>query len=421
MEEKKKFTPKKKKEKQKKMLLKLSILIVGVTMVTSALLYGNYTPQHPQQIPNPIDVFSNLDLKSSGITFYVENFSDEYAFFSNRPFDRDTLNYLKNKSIDGVEKIEITYIKNKYFLFIFKLNTTNCTKEEALNNIFSELEYTLNMENKENLLGIYNGYIYGTGKRFKIFGPVKMDAGDFGNGEWYIMTSNKTTENTENIALISRIIEKCENMSGIVKNITSINVDGTTYDVDILKKLNIKAENIQTIKPSVELNDTNVVRNLMKRHNYTITTDNNISTIDFGKWTIKVKNLTSNITIISFEFNATKEEMEKILNESKAKYVLKAGKLTFKINGDEWNEEIYEKIRKNLGNLTIQKEGSVILYNLCVYNKKLVPISMHDRFNAIMNLKRNINDTINVNVNLYSITGGGEDRYVPYLAVDNEM
>jgi len=417
MEEKKKFTPKEKKEKQKKMLLLLGTLIVGVTMVTSALLYGNYPQQHTQQIPNPIDVFSNLDLKSSGITFYVENFSDEYAFFSNRAFDWDTLNYLKNKSINGVEKIEITYIKNKYFLFIFKLNTTNCTKEEALNNIFSELEYTLNMENKENLLGIYNGYIYGTGKRFKIFGPVKMDAGDFGDGEWYIMTSNKTTEN---IGLISRIIEKCENMSGIVKNITSINVDGTTYDVDILKKLNIRAENIQTIKPSVELNDTNVVRNLMKRHNYTITTDNNISTIDFGKWTIKVKNLT-NITILSFEFNATKEEMEKILNETPAKYVLKPGKLTFKINGDEWNDEIYEKIRKNLGNLTIEKEGTVVLYDSCVYKKKPIPIPKYNEFNAIMNLKRKVNDTINVNVNLYSITGGGEERYIPYLAVDNEM
>ncbi|PKP57425.1 MAG: hypothetical protein CVT89_04540 [Candidatus Altiarchaeales archaeon HGW-Altiarchaeales-2] len=132
MAEKKDFNgskAKENKEKRKKMMLTvgavvvavtmvLSGLVIAVSMVLSGLLMSNYYMPH-QQPQNPVDVVSDLNLKTTeDITFYVENFSDEFIFITNQRLDWNTLNYMKNMSVKGVQKIEIEYVTNKYFIFI---------------------------------------------------------------------------------------------------------------------------------------------------------------------------------------------------------------------------------------------------------------------------------------------------------------
>ncbi|OQX21890.1 MAG: hypothetical protein BWK75_02150 [Candidatus Altiarchaeales archaeon A3] len=440
MVEKKEFKGNKEKEKdakRKKMMLTVGAVVVAITMVLSAFMMGNY---NPTQIPpqNPVDVFSDFNLKANDVTFYVENFSDEFIFITYKGFDWDNLNYMKNISIKGVQKIEITYIDKKYYIFRFKLNASNSTKDEAFNNINDNLGFMLNIESKEDLLGVYDGYGYGIAKRFRIFAPPFTQPDDIVTGAWYTMTTNTTTEN---IGLVFKNVEKCDNMSAVVKNITTLNVEGANYDAKILEKLNINAANTNIENPKVELNtntsvNTIFLKNLMNKYSSNIVSDNisNVSTINFVNFTIKVKNLNASnlnvsnasLEIISFDFNSTKEEMEKILNDetltgTKIKYALKQGKITFGIDANVWNSEIYEKLKKNLANLTIEKQGTVAVADSCVNNKKLIAITKNTDFNAAVNLKRNINDTINVNINLYSMTGGGEDRYIPYLAVDSDL
>ncbi|GEM_PF-7004824 len=447
MAEKKDFNgskAKENKEKRKKMMLTVGAVVVAVTMVLSGLLMSNYymTQQQPQ---NPVDVVSDLNLKTTEeVTFYVENFSDEFIFITNQGLDWNTLNYMKNMSVKGVQKIEIEYVTNKYFIFRFKLNKTanntdsDFTKNEAFDDIYNNFRFYLNIEDKNSLLGVYDGHAYGTTKRFKIFAPVSTQPDDFVTGSWYVMKTNTTTED---IGLISKIVEKCNNMSAVVKNITTVNVEGATDSAKILEKLNIKATGIKLENPKVELNNNNsinilLLKNLINKYPHTTSTDNisDISTINFADFAIKVKNLNgtnlniSNVSleITSFEFNSTKEEMEKILNNegltgTKIKYTINPGKIAFGIDANIWNSEIYENIKKNLKNLKIEKQGTVSIAESCVNDKKLIVIPKNNDFNAVVNLNRNTNDTINVNINLYSMTGGGEDRYIPYLAVDSEL
>ncbi len=444
MAEKKDFNSsrsKEKKEKRTKMLLVVGSFVVAITMVLSGLLMSNYyvTQQQPQ---NPVDVVSNLNLKTTEeVTFYVENFSDEFIFITNSGFDWNTLNYMKNMSVKGIQKIELEYVTNKYYIFKFKLNTTNSTdsdKNGAFNEIYNNFRFSLNIEDKNSLLGVYNGYSYGIAKRFKIFAPVSTQPDDFVTGAWYIMKTNTTTED---VALISKIIEQCNNMSAVVKNITTVNVEGATDNAKILRKLNLNTSSMKIENPKVELgndNATNILllKNLINKYPNSILTDNisNISAINFAEFAINVKNLenlnNSNNTntspeIISFEYNFTKEEMEKILNDAltgtKINYTINPGKITFGMDANIWNKEIYENIKKNLKNLTMEKQGTVSIAESCVNDKKLIAITKNTNFNAIVNLNRKSNDTVKVNINLYSMTGGGEDRYIPYLAVDLDL
>jgi len=438
------------KEKRKKMLLIVGSFVVAITMVLSGLLMSNfYNP--PQQPQNPVDVVSDLNLKTSEeVTFYVENFSDEFVYFTNAGFAWDTLNYMKNMSVKGVQKIEIVYVEKKYFIFRFKLdNNSNYTSDDAFNNIYNNFRFLLNIEDKNTLLGVYDGYGYGIAKRFKIFAPVSTQPDDFVTGAWYIMKTNTTTQD---IALVSKIVEKCSNMSAIVKNITVINVEGLTDEPKILEKLNIKANIIKIENPKIELNNSNndslnilLVKNLMNKYAHNISKNNisNISAINFADFTIKVKNLenlnksgnlnktytnvsNTSIEIVSFEFNSTKEEIENLLkNENltgtKIKYNIEPGKLTFGIDANEWNAQIYKALNQNLKNLTTEKQGTVSVADSCVNVQKLVVIPKNTDFNAIVHLNRSVNDTINVNINLYSMTGGGEEKYIPYLAVDTDL
>ncbi len=432
---------KEKKEKRTNRLLLVGSFVVAITMVLSGLIMSNFhmTQQQPQ---NPVDVVSDLNLKTTEeVTFYVENFSDEFIFITNSGFDWNTLNYMKNMSVKGVQKIEVEYVTNKYYIFKFKLNTTNSTdsdKNDTFNEIYNNFRFSLNIEDKNSLLGVYNGYLYGIAKRFKIFSPVSTQPDDFVTGAWYIMKTNTTTED---VALVSKIIEQCNNMSAVVKNITTVNVEGATDNAKILGKLNINTSSLKIENPKVELgndNATNILllKNLINKYPNSILTDNtsNISAINFAEFAIKVKNLenlnNSNNTntspeIISFEYNFTKEEMEKILNDAltgtKINYAINPGKITFGIDANIWNKEIYENIKKNLKNLTIEKQGTVSIAESCVNDKKLIAITKNTDFNAVVNLNRKSNDTIKVNINLYSMTGGREDRYIPYLAVDSDL
>jgi len=348
---------------------------------------------------------------------------------------------MKNMSVKGVKKIEVDYVTKKYYIFKFKLNTTNSTdsdKNDAFNEIYNNFRFSLNIEDKNSLLGIYNGYPYGIAKRLKIFAPVSTQPDDFVTGAWYIMKTNTTTED---VALVSKIIEQCNNMSAIVKNITTVNVEGATDNAKILEKLNINTSSMKIENPKVELgNDKSVnillLKNLINKYPNSILTDNtsNISTLKFADFAINVKNFenlnnsnntNTSLEIISFEYNFTKEEMEKILNDAltgtKINYTINPGKITFGIDANIWNKEIYENIKKNFKNLKIEKQGTVSIDESCVNDKKLITIPKNTDFNAVMDLNRKINDTIKVNVNLYSITGGGEDRYIPYLAVDSDL
>ncbi len=444
MAEKKDFNgskTKEKKEKRTKMLLLVGSFVVAITLVLSGLIMNNYyvTQQPPQ---NPVDVVSDLNLKTTEeVTFYVQNFSDEFIFITNSGFDWNTLNYMKNISVKGVRKIEVEYVTKKYYIFKFKLNTTNSTdsdKNDVFNEIYNNFRFSLNIEDKNSLLGVYNGYPYGIAKRFKIFAPVSTQPDDFVTGAWYIMKTNTTTED---VALISKIIEQCNNMSAVVKNITTVNVEGATDNAKILGKLNINTSSMKIENPKVELgndNATNILllKNLINKYPNSILTDNtsNISALNFAEFAINVKNLenlnNSNNTntspkIISFEYNFTKEEMEKILNDAltgtKINHTIHPGKITFGIDANIWNKEIYENIKKNLKNLTIEKQGTVSIAESCVNDKKLIAITKNTDFNAVLNLNRKSNDTIKVNINLYSMTGGGEDRHIPYLAVDSDL
>lgn len=425
---------KEEKKKKKKMMLTIGAFVVAITMVLSGLYMGNNYDQSQKPQQNPVDVFSTFNIKANDVTFYVDNFSDEFIFITNRGFDSDNLNYIKNMSIKGVQKIEITYVDKRYYIFRFKLNNTNFTKEEALDDIIYNFRFLLHIENKDDLLGVYNAHGYGIAKRFKVFAPTSTLPDDIVIGTWYVMTTNKTTEN---VGLVSKIVEKCNNMSAIVKNITKVVVDGANYDAKILEKLGIKAEGVRIENPRVELNMNAsalvinmLLQNLMDKYPHSITKDNisNVSTIKFADFTISVKNLNTsnnadNATLVSFEFNSTKEKMEKILNGenltgTKIKYSIKPGKITFEVNFDDWNKEIYEKIKNNLANFTIKKEGAVSVAESCVNEKRLVVINNNKNFNAVVNLNRNINDVIHVNMYLYSMTMDGENRYIPYLAAD---
>lgn len=69
---------KEKAEKRKKMLLIIGAFVVAITMVLSGLtMRENLNPQ-PAHQQNPVDVFSDFNLKAEDVTFYVENFSDEF-------------------------------------------------------------------------------------------------------------------------------------------------------------------------------------------------------------------------------------------------------------------------------------------------------------------------------------------------------
>ncbi|MDI6730843.1 MAG: hypothetical protein QMD06_04805 [Candidatus Altarchaeum sp.] len=444
MAEKKEFNgskAKEKKEKRRKMLLLFGSFIVAITMVLSGLLMSDYyiTQQQPQ---SPVDIVSDLNLKTTEeVIFYVENFSDEFIFITNSGFDWNTLNYMKNMSVKGVKKIEVGYVTNKYYIFKFKLNSTNSTdsdKNDAFNEIYNNFRFSLNIEDKNSLLGVYNGYPYGIAKRFKIFAPVSTQSDDFVTGAWYTMKTNTTTED---VAIISKIIEQCNNMSAVVKNITTVNVEGATDNAKILEKLNINTSSMKIENPKVELgNDkaTNILllKNLINKYPNSILTDNtsNISVINFDNFVINVKNLenlnNSNNTntsseIISFEYNFTKEEMDKIMDDAltgtKINNTINPGKITFRIDANIWNKEIYENIKKNLKNLKIEKQGTVSIAESCVNDKKLVAITKNTDFDAVVNLNRKSKDIVKVNINLYSMTGGGEDRYIPYQAVDLDL
>lgn len=434
---------KEEKEKKKKTMMVVGAFVVAITMVLSGLLLGNYyQPQKPPQ--NPVDTFVlNFNVKANDVTFYIENFSDEFVFITNTGFDWENLNYIKNVSIKGVQKTEITYIDKKYFIFRFKLNTSNFTKEEILDNIYSNFRFLLNIKNKDNLLGVYDAHGYGIAKRFKVFAPTSTLADDIVVGTWYVMTANKTTED---VCIVSRNIEKCGNMSAIIKNITKVSVEGANYDAKILEKLGVRANSVKIKNPEVEfdMNALNasaisvLLQNLIDKYPHSTASDNisNVSTIKFADFTMSVKNLnklnkSSNATnasleIILFEFNSTKEKMEKLLNNeslvgTKIKYSIKPGRITYEVNLDDWSDEVHEKIKKNFANLTIQKSAIVSVAESCVNEKRLIVIPNNKNFNAVVNLNRNINDTIKVNMYLYSMTGGGEDRYIPYLAADLDM
>lgn len=437
-----------KEEKRRKMWLGVGSFVVAVTMVASGLYLSNYGNNPQLQQENVLDEsILSFEPKTTDLTFYVENFSDEFIFITNRYFDWETLKYMKNISVKGVEKIEVGYIKNKYYVFKFKLNTTDdVDKDDTFNEIYDTFRFSLNIEDKNTLLGVYKGYIYGIAKRVKIIAPVSTNSGDFVTGVWYVMKTNTTTED---IGLVSGVIEQCDNMSAIVKNISTVNVEGATDNGNldkILEKLKMNKsvmKNLNMQNPGIKFNDDNITKILLKNlinNSHSISTDNstNISTINFAEFKINVKDLknlnstdtnstNTNVKIISFEYNSTKEEMEKILNNIAVKinrtinYTIIPGKITFGMDASIWSKEIYEGIKENFKNLTIEKEGIVSVAESCVYDKKLIPIPKNTDFNAILNLNRKINDTIRVNVNIYSMTGGGETSYIPYIAIDKDL
>jgi len=422
---------KKKEENRKKIIMMIGLIIIGGTFIVAYLSYGpTRMPTSDQNQNDPIDIYSTMNFEAGNIIFVIKNFAYEYGILpTGGRFDWSTLQNIKNISTRGIEKIELEFVRDRGIVFKFKINKTeNLSHEEILDDIFNNFKYIINIENKNEIFGIYEGYIYGLPRTEE--NKVDVFALPLMENKYIIGDLYSRNVSHKKIGIQSNIIEDCDNVSAKVLNVTSINVEGEIYDLSILKKIkNMYDLKVENPKVNITSDESAAIKNLVEKFNPEISKDyqTNITTMKFKNWTISinttkvnVSNTTINETkILNFEYNLTKAEIEKILNEGNISYEISPGKIKFAVKNEDWNDNVYNNIKNYITNLKVEKRGNVKVANVCTAEKKLLAIPNNENFNAILNLDTKEGDIINVAIAYYSIAGGWEDRLVPHVAIEN--
>lgn len=425
---------KRKKEKQRKILILLGLLITTATFIIADLYYGSNRP-HPNmfQQTNPIDVSFVMKFELPDTIFLIKNFTNEYnVIVFGKYFDWTTLQTIKNMSLKGIGKTEIDFVEDKGYIFKFKVNKTNLsfniTDEEIIDDIFNNLRFMLSIENKNAIYGGYEGYIYGLPEKVYVLAlPTSANQG-FVKGNLY--STNISIDNSPHkIGIQSNIVEGCGNVSAKVINISSINIEGEIYDSNVLSMENITISSIENPKVNITSDANKAIKNLVEKFNPLILKDNmtNITIMKFNNFTltltnISYKNVSQNTTIkiLNFEYNSTKSEIESILKDANLTYKIIPGRIKILVKAENWNNYIYQKINNSIINPKIEKQGTVRVPNVCIVEKKILFIPNNENFNAILDLDTKIDDAISVTIVYYSITGGGEEKMIPYIATENK-
>lgn len=442
-------------EKRKKRWIIIGMIVFTAVSFIIADLYYSVTkqPQIQYNLKNPIDKFFEMNFKADNMIFAIKNFTNEYYIFptGNQRFDWQTLQSIKNISSKGIENVEIEFIKDRGIGFKFKINkTANLSEEEILDDIYDTYKYIINIDDKNQILKIYEGYILGLPQTKEnevyVFAlpSIKID--------YIIGNLYSRNDSTVQIGIQTDIIEECNNVSANVLNVTSVNVNGEIYDLKFLENItlnNLKVENPKIVNIS---NESLVIKELaklnpeiqiymnstiMKFKNFAVTlnisnlttsyvegnvsenktnTTNNKSNENIVNSTTFITSIADKAKILNFEYNSSKKEIEEILKN--VTYNITPGKISFKIAPEFWNDNFYDYIKKNIVNLKVEKEGKVKVKSVCIVEKKLIGIPNNENFNAILNLDTKEGDKINVNIVYYSISGGGEDKLVPYIAIE---
>lgn len=419
---------KEREEKRRRFMIVLMIIISAGTFIIADLYYGITKPPTDQEIQNnPIDVSFRMNFMTKDVIFVIKNFTGEYYLLPtpNQRFDWQTLLTIKNTSSKGIEKIEVDFIEGKGVAFKFKINKTeNLSEEEILDNIYETFKYSINIEDKGKILGIYTGYIQGLPyieeNKVNIFALPSI------KGDYVIGSLYSRNDSSVKIGIQSDIIEDCSNVSAKVLNITSINVKGEIYDLNfvdqIKRKFNISLDDLRVENPKVVniSNESLIIKKVVKLNPKIEKDDKNNTIMKFRNFVI-ILNISKNETInegkiLNFEYNSSKKEIEEIL--ANVTYNILPGKISFSVRYEDWNDKIYEYIKKNLENLKIESKGKVKVRKVCVAEKKLLAIINNENFDAILNLGTKEGDVISVSIAYYSMTGAGESRLIPYIAIE---
>jgi hypothetical protein len=371
-------------------------------MIFAMLLSGFYVISWGWSSPNggevPLpdmelyDVIQLLGGSNASVEIVTREIKTEIIAQIDFPVYLETVSRIQNTSLDGLEEITLEvgnpefYTSSmgrsvggrKYIFFRFTFDGLDDNRTASVRKV---LDAELGDENYNLLRGCIGNLpinISGPGTD-RVYFPCKSgtEVGDY----FTVILFQKTREGVSEgfIGFVRSKIRAGPVIDADVVNITGILVQGiieSDFHPDRLSEIN--ASDMDIVPPRLMVNGT--------LDNETIEGINSLPDVD--------AHMEDNKTTISF--NNSHGEILGILDEKGVVYELEEGYLLFTVPENANISSVNRTLNESgISNMTFMKVGLVSLPRKLVMDGKLVVVPNNGRFNAILNIETEINDSIN--------------------------
>jgi len=399
--------------KERKISTKQMILtiIVGVAMITSAMLM--FSPQQ-QPTTNTEDVSKYMEnynttlMMQNATIVKIEKKTDEAGMFVNGL--KSPLYSIINSTLEDVEGIEDVKVEatDKYLLFKFKKDQASPVSFE---NFIKDIEQKEG-SSATDIRMVRKYYANLSVKLFdtneiEVFAEPGLEVGD----HIYINLLNKYNKTfSKLIGIESSMVPDGSNLSAEVLNVTATTVTG-----DIVSDFDWEAVSEELTEKFGNVTGVNYMKpNFIV--NSLVSNDTMNETASLPGVEVREDNVTNTTTI---EFTGSKSDILEILTANDLNYTSTNGTIYFNMKSDTDDEQVTSVISKYGGteNIKVQRTALVSVAPIVVLEGSITTINNPGNFQAMVKPKTKQGDVIKVKLIYYTMSGGPTgDVNVPYAA-----